>query len=198
MTLGQLRNHLFKLVDQSYLAGKITLGDNEPFAQKLDVIDVAWGKHGVHADDNTTSLNRSLTLTFSEVTCVYLFAMRTHTVEVIAVKQIVQLLLIKLYSLAFTKPVGPVEALILYSLSGQGLARAARVSSPCHLKRSMRISRTTLTYLLKSDSLWDLLSESAFKSEYTERHSHQTDQGHDISNHYSTSSTQNRDADVHA
>ena len=38
-------------------------------------------------------------------------------------------------------------------LSGQGLARAEHVSSPCHLKRSMRISRTTLTYLLKSESL---------------------------------------------
>ena len=34
------------------------------------------------------------------------------------------------------------------SLSGQGLARAERVSNPCHIKRSMRISRTTLTYSL--------------------------------------------------
>ena len=33
-------------------------------------------------------------------------------------------------------------------LSGQGLARAERVSNPCHIKRSMRISRTTLTYSL--------------------------------------------------
>ena len=35
-----------------------------------------------------------------------------------------------------------------YGLSGQGLARAERVSNPCHIKRSMRISRTTLTYSL--------------------------------------------------
>jgi hypothetical protein len=34
------------------------------------------------------------------------------------------------------------------ALSGQGLARAERVSNPCHIKRSMRISRTTLTYSL--------------------------------------------------
>jgi len=33
-------------------------------------------------------------------------------------------------------------------LSGQGLARAERVSNPCHIKSSMRISRTTLTYSL--------------------------------------------------
>ena len=115
MTLGQLRNHLLKLLDQSYLAGKITLGNNEPLAQLLDVIDVAWGKHGVHAGDNTTSLNRCQTLTSSEVTCVYLFAMRAHAIEVIPIKQIVQLLLIKLDCLVIAKPVGPVEALILHS-----------------------------------------------------------------------------------
>jgi hypothetical protein len=40
------------------------------------------------------------------------------------------------------------EFLFGQALLGQGLARAERVSNPCHLKRSMRISRTTLTCLL--------------------------------------------------
>ncbi|ASJ72822.1 hypothetical protein IMCC3135_13685 [Granulosicoccus antarcticus IMCC3135] len=44
MTLGQLSNHLLQLVDHAYFTGKITLGDNEPLAQLLDVIDVAWGR----------------------------------------------------------------------------------------------------------------------------------------------------------
>lgn len=111
--LGQLRNHPLKLVDQSYLGGKITLGDNEPLTQLLDVIDLVWGKQSLHVNDNTASLYSKLVCAFSEVMYVYPFAMRAHTVEIIAIKEIVQLRLIKLDGLVITKRVGPMEALIL-------------------------------------------------------------------------------------
>ena len=45
--------------------------------------------------------------------------MRAHTIEVIAVKQVVQLLLIKLDGLAIAKPIGPVKSLILHSFIQQ-------------------------------------------------------------------------------
>lgn len=99
--------------------GKITLGNNEPLAQLLDVSDLVRGKRGVHTSENTTSLYRRPVPAFSEVTCVYLFAMRAHAVQIISVKQTVQLLLVKLDALLITKPVRPVEPLILNSFIQQ-------------------------------------------------------------------------------
>ena len=99
--------------------GKITLGNNEPLAQLLDVSDLVRGKRGVHTSENTTSLYRRPVPAFSDVTCVYLFAMRAHTVQIVSVKQIVQLLLIKLDALLITKPIGPVKALTLKSFVQQ-------------------------------------------------------------------------------
>ncbi len=129
MTLGQLRNHLLKLVDYPYVAGNITLGNNEPLAQFLYVIDVAWGKHGVHTDDNPTSLNRSQTRTSSEVTCAYLVAMRTHSVKVIAIKNVIKLFLIKLDGLVIAKTSrasGSVYSQLAYSItSNRSDARSA-------------------------------------------------------------------------